>query len=188
LSARRKKEAGKAALRAGTVIEPAGCSYNPRYDDHQDVVAEVVAEQVQKNLLESANQEWSLAVAEGNSKKSAAEKRLKKPHEVSNQNVVSVKKTLKAIRKEERERGGRIKRKKEEAEEKKKHLPPRLGRKRFEPEENKVATTDDIDGSIRTLRSTPMVANAVFNKLQRKGLIEPRDQAVKRRRRRYVRA
>jgi len=173
--------------RLNTVVEPAGCSYNPRYDDHQDVVAEIVAEDVQKKLLESANKSIKLVEA-GDGSKSKGSQRLKKPHEVSDQKFVSVKKTLKEIRKEERLRDGKIQRKKEEEAERRKVLPPRLGKKRFQPESNKVLTTDEIDGSIRTLRSAPLLAGSVFNKLQRKGLIEPRDQAIKRRRRRYVRA
>ena len=184
---RHSKESAR-KLRMNTVVEPAGCSYNPRYEDHQDVVAEIVAEDAQKNLLKSANQSADLAVVGDADKGGSGGRRRIKPAEVPNQNVVSVKKTLKQVKREERDREERTQRKREDAEARKKVLPPRLGRKRYEEETKKVATTDEIEGSIRTLRSTPMVANSVFNKLQRKGLIEPRDEAVKRRKRRYVRA
>ena len=169
------------------MIEPAGCSYNPRYDDHQDVVAEIVATSIEKELIQSANANLDPVHVKSKSGEKGNQRKLK-PHEVPDQRLVSVKKTLKQVRREERELEEKIKRKKEEKEELKKTLPPRLGKKRYQPESKKVLTTDEIDGSIRTLRSEPMLSNSVFNKLQRKGVIEPRDQAIKRRRRRYVRA
>lgn len=187
VSKKREKRQKAERVRLSTVVEPAGCSYNPQYDAHQDVVAEIVAEEAQRELIEQANR-TSTAAVPSETKRTAEEQRLRKPHEIPSQRFVPIKKTLKAIRREERERAERVERKREEAEERAKVLPPRLGRKRFQPETKKVATTDEIDGSIRTLRSTPMVATSAFNKLQRKGLIEPRDEAVKRRRRRYVRA
>ena len=65
--------------------------------------------------------------------------RPKKPSEVPNQNLVSVKKTLKQIRREEREHQEKLERKRYEREEKKKVLPPKLGKHRFQPELNHVS-------------------------------------------------
>jgi nucleolar protein 53 len=177
-------------VRLSTVIEPAGCSYNPRYDDHQDVVAEIVATEIEKELLQSANADLQAASVHVKAKGVVPDQKggKLKPNEVPNQKFVSVKKTLKEVRREERALEEKLKRKNEEKIELRKTLPPRLGKKRYQPESKKVLTTDEIDGSIGTLRSEPMLSNAVFNKMQRKGVIEPRDQAVKRRRRRYVRA
>ena len=52
--------------------------------------------------------------------------------------------------------------------------PPRLGRHRFERERPQVLASDDVTGSLRTLRTTPAVAKDRFKSLQKRGVIQAR--------------
>ncbi|KAG1655624.1 hypothetical protein FOA52_008838 [Chlamydomonas sp. UWO 241] len=53
-------------------------------------------------------------------------------------------------------------------------LPQRLGRHKFEPAHVQVATTDELGGSLRTVKPDAMQARDRFKSLQHRGLIEPR--------------
>lgn len=53
-------------------------------------------------------------------------------------------------------------------------LPPKLGKMKFEPAGLQVATTDELGGSLRTVKPCAMVALDRFKSLQHRGLIEPR--------------
>uniref|UniRef100_A0A7R9VJW7 Ribosome biogenesis protein NOP53 n=1 Tax=Chlamydomonas euryale TaxID=1486919 RepID=A0A7R9VJW7_9CHLO len=63
-------------------------------------------------------------------------------------------------------------------------IPPRLGPHRFEPSRVQVATTDELGGSLRTVKPDAMVARDRYKSLQHRGLIEPRKLVTKRTRRR----
>lgn len=63
--------------------------------------------------------------------------------------------------------------------EKKASEPPRLGRHKFEPMPLQVLTTDEVSGSLRRLKPTPVLAKERFKSLQRRGVIEPRHKVNK---------
>ena len=63
-------------------------------------------------------------------------------------------------------------------EEKRKQEPPRLGRHRFQPLRPQVLTSDDVTGSLRTLRTTPQVAKDRYNSLQKRGVIQVLSRAM----------
>lgn len=49
--------------------------------------------------------------------------------------------------------------------------PPKLGRLKFTPQPTQVLATDDVKGSLRTLRTVPVIAKDRFKSLQKRGLI-----------------
>ncbi len=59
-------------------------------------------------------------------------------------------------------------------------LPPKLGKHKYEAASMQVATTDELGGSLRTVKPCPMVALHRFKSLQHRGLIEPRKLVVSR--------
>mmetsp|Transcript_1105 Transcript_1105/g.2562 ORF Transcript_1105/g.2562 Transcript_1105/m.2562 type:complete len:298 (+) Transcript_1105:3-896(+) len=182
-----RKASSKKQYRVNTFVEPPGCSYNPEYEVHQDAVAEIVAADRQESLANKVNQ--LVSQEEGGPAPVAGKgnQKIRKPSDVPDQRFVSVKKTLKQIRREERARDEQLERKRQDQEDRKKVLPPRLGKRKFVPELSKVLPTQEIDGSLMNLKSTPGLASSVFNKLQKRGLIEVREEAQKRRRRRFIR-
>ncbi|MEW5305253.1 MAG: hypothetical protein WDW38_005704 [Sanguina aurantia] len=52
--------------------------------------------------------------------------------------------------------------------------PPRLGKLKFEPQSVQVLVTEDVTGSLRQIRASPMMATERYKSLQKRGLIEPR--------------
>lgn len=50
--------------------------------------------------------------------------------------------------------------------------PPNLGKHKFAPLPLQVLATDDITGSLRQLRTTPVVVKDRFKSLQKRGLIQ----------------
>ena len=52
--------------------------------------------------------------------------------------------------------------------------PPRLGRHRFEAPLPQVLASDDVTGSLRSLRAQPRVARDRFKSLQKRGVIQVR--------------
>lgn len=50
--------------------------------------------------------------------------------------------------------------------------PPKLGKHKFSPLPLQVLATDDITGSLRQLRTTPVVVKDRFNSFQKRGLIQ----------------
>lgn len=52
--------------------------------------------------------------------------------------------------------------------------PPKLGKHRFQPANVQVLLSEEIDGSLRRLKGTPLLAKDRFKSLQKQGLIEPR--------------
>ena len=176
---------------ARTFVEAPGCSYNPSFDDHQDAVAAIVAADRRADLSRaarlvgpSASEAAVPSPTKAPAKAPRASKRAPDPQRFVS---VSVKKTLKAIRREEREHEARLALRRDELKERRKVLPPRLGKRKFVPEEGRVMATDEIDGSLRTVKAAPMALRSVQNKLERRGLLEPRGPARRRRRRRVVR-
>ena len=80
------------------------------------------------------------------------------------------------------EREARRTRRQADEEEKAASAPPRLGRHKFEPLPVQVLTTEELEeggGSLRRLKSTPVLAKERFKSLQRRGMIEPRVKAAK---------
>jgi hypothetical protein len=55
------------------------------------------------------------------------------------------------------------------------HEPPRLGRHAYKPCAVQVLASDDITGSLRTLKTIPQVAKDRFNSLQKRGVIQVLD-------------
>eukprot|EP00892_Ulva_mutabilis_P004874 jgi/Ulvmu1/2759/UM014_0217.1 len=49
--------------------------------------------------------------------------------------------------------------------------PPKLGRLKFTPQPMQVLATDDVTGSLRTLKTVPLIAKDRFKSLQKRGLI-----------------
>lgn len=52
--------------------------------------------------------------------------------------------------------------------------PPKLGRLRFTPQPTQVLASEDVQGSLRTLRTVPVIAKDRFKSLQKRGLIHVR--------------
>jgi len=52
--------------------------------------------------------------------------------------------------------------------------PPRLGKHKFQPANVQVLLSEEIDGSLRRVKGTPLLAKDRFKSLQKQGLIEPR--------------
>ena len=51
-------------------------------------------------------------------------------------------------------------------------LPPKLGRHRWQAQRLQVLASDEVTGSLRTLRAFPMVAKDRFNSLQKRGVVQ----------------
>eukprot|EP00271_Cylindrocystis_brebissonii_P014630 TRINITY_DN36057_c0_g1_i1.p1 TRINITY_DN36057_c0_g1~~TRINITY_DN36057_c0_g1_i1.p1 ORF type:complete len:451 (-),score=126.26 TRINITY_DN36057_c0_g1_i1:284-1636(-) len=63
---------------------------------------------------------------------------------------------------------------KADREEKHAKEPPRLGKHRFKPEPVQVLLSDEVTGSLRTLKGCHTLAKDRFKSLQRRGILEPR--------------
>lgn len=50
--------------------------------------------------------------------------------------------------------------------------PPKLGKHKFVPLPLQVLASDDVTGSLRQLRTTPVVVKDRFKSLQKRGLIQ----------------
>eukprot|EP00798_Chlamydomonas_sp_ICE-L_P014598 gene14598-20647_t len=66
-------------------------------------------------------------------------------------------------------------------------LPPRLGKHKFEPHSVQVMLTEELGvGSLRQVKSSPMMAKERYKSLQRRGMIEPRMRQGARTKRKQV--
>lgn len=55
--------------------------------------------------------------------------------------------------------------------------PPRLGKQLYEPASVQVLLSEELQGSLRTLKGAPMLARDRYKSLQQRGIIEPRSRA-----------
>lgn len=69
------------------------------------------------------------------------------------------------------------KRRKADIAEKRAVEPPRLGKQVYEPAPVQVLLTEELHGSLRSLKSAPMLARDRYKSLQQRGIIEPRSRA-----------
>lgn len=56
--------------------------------------------------------------------------------------------------------------------------PPKLGRLKYIPQPTQVLSTEDVTGSLRGLKTLPVIAKDRFNSMQKRGLIHVRLQQV----------
>mmetsp|Transcript_6152 Transcript_6152/g.17651 ORF Transcript_6152/g.17651 Transcript_6152/m.17651 type:complete len:394 (-) Transcript_6152:215-1396(-) len=81
------------------------------------------------------------------------------------------------IEAEEAARQARLLRKQTALAEKRAVGPPRLGKQSFEPAPVQVLLTEELQGSLRTLKAAPMLARDRYKSLQQRGIIEPRSKS-----------
>lgn len=55
--------------------------------------------------------------------------------------------------------------------------PPRLGKQLYEPASVQVLLSEELQGSLRTLKGSPTLARDRYKSLQQRGIIEPRSRA-----------
>jgi Nop53 (60S ribosomal biogenesis) len=56
--------------------------------------------------------------------------------------------------------------------------PPKLGRHKFTPLPVQVLASDDVNGSLRRLKTTPLVTKDRFKSLQKRGMIQVRNTGI----------
>lgn len=207
-------------------VDPAGCSYNPDHELHQDVVAQAVAaeyaRQIDKELQPKApplavtEEEFALKEMEiglfddsfergdddndddewktvfhaigtskhGQQKKTAKERVRRQRHKEMEKEHIS-KRQLKQSRRDldslhslnismdqlEQIQAARRARRQADVQERQAREPPKLGRLRFTPQPTQVLASEDVQGSLRTLRTVPVIAKDRFKSLQKRGLI-----------------
>ncbi|KAL4434252.1 hypothetical protein ABPG75_000693 [Micractinium tetrahymenae] len=228
--------AAAAALRRPAVpaveIDPAGCSYNPDCEQHQEAVAVAVAAETRK-LLDKELQPVAppktvdyqpetdelalLQTLEGAAGEDEGEGDEAAGEEEDEGGVEAARRKQEAARKTRKDRNRELRRREAEealAEQRKlkaqrhelsnlKHLqqevaeeeaakeaarlrrqldkaerlaaePPKLSKHKFQPMPLQVLTSDELQGSLRRLKPTAMLAKDRFKSLQKRALIEPR--------------
>ncbi|MCO5593857.1 hypothetical protein L7F22_047875 [Adiantum nelumboides] len=221
-----------ASAEPAVVVDAPGCSFNPRFEDHQEALGLAVAHEmlkVYKKQLEpppipamvpgipvneedvyfldvddvedlSCGEEHvegsrpikvkKLTRADLNRRKRRKEQiKLEKESAKRaklHKDILRLNEIKKDISKEQEDKQKEWSRQMVSKQEKQAKGPPRLGKLRFQPGPLQVLLSEEVTGSLRELKGCYNLAKDRYNNLQRCGLIEPRQPAKKRARKKRI--